>query len=229
MLTQKNPWDVPGWHAIGREGALVRQLIGSGVTALGRASYANKTGEYYTAFFGLSVGFERLSKLILVVDHAISHQGLMPEETVVRRFGHKLLDLANAAEDAGQKYDLKLNYPRPKDLICQKIFECLDAFADAGRGRYANFAALGNPNLSDEEPVSKWWGEVAKLILREHYYGKQIQARVEGQARIVDSLMSPFTSVLHTAETGEMMSDVLSASVRTGQGKVVQNMDAITR
>jgi hypothetical protein len=100
--------------------------------------------------------------------------------------------------------------------------ECLDAFADAGRGRYANFTALGDPNLSDEEPIGKWWGEVAELILKDHYNGKQIQARVEGRARIVDAMISPFTSVLHTNEAGEMMQDVLSASIRTGQSKLVQ-------
>jgi hypothetical protein len=35
---------------------------------LGRANYANKFGEYYTAFFGLSIGLERLAKLVLVAD-----------------------------------------------------------------------------------------------------------------------------------------------------------------
>jgi hypothetical protein len=45
----------------------------------------------------------------------------------------------------------------------RKIIECLDAFADANRGRYANFVALDDQNLSQEEPVSKWWGEVAEL------------------------------------------------------------------
>jgi hypothetical protein len=91
MPEAKNPWDLPEWHAIRREAALVRHLVGSGVTALGRASYADKLGEYYTAFFGLSVGLERLCKLALVADHAISHNGGMPQEGVVSRFGHKLL------------------------------------------------------------------------------------------------------------------------------------------
>ncbi|MCM4863688.1 hypothetical protein MMS55_29130 [Escherichia coli] len=53
----KNPWDIPAWHALGREASLVTQLIGSGATAIGKANYADKIGEYYTAFFGLSVGF----------------------------------------------------------------------------------------------------------------------------------------------------------------------------
>jgi hypothetical protein len=216
-----NPWDIPEWHAIGREAALVRHLVGSGVTALGRANYADKTGEYYTAFFGLSVGLERLAKLILVADHAISHNGQMPEERVVRKFGHKLVDLTNAANVVTQKHKLELDYPRPTTGISAKIIECLDAFADAGRGRYANFATLGDPNLGQEEPIRKWWDEVAKLILNEHYYTKQAQERIETRAKVVDTLMSPFTMALYINETGEAMQDVLSSSIRTGQTHIV--------
>ena len=131
MPGQRNPWDIPEWHAIGRETALVRHLIGSGVTALGRANYADKKGEYYTAFFGLSVGLERLAKLILVADYVISNSGQMPEERVVRRFGHKLVELMQAANGVVEKYNLNLGYKRPTTAISQQIVECLDAFADA--------------------------------------------------------------------------------------------------
>jgi hypothetical protein len=217
-----NPWEIPEWHAIRRECALVRHLIGSGATALGRANYADQKGEYYTAFFGLSVGLERLVKLILVADHAITNTGQMPDQQVVRRYGHKLSDLMDAAEKVSANHALKLDYPRPTDAISQKIAECLDAFADAGRGRYANFAALGDPNLGQDEPIGKWWGEVAELILKEHYYGKATQKRVEGRASVADAVMSPVSMVLYFSETGDTMQDVLTASIRTGQTELVQ-------
>jgi hypothetical protein len=88
------------------------------------------TGEYYTAFFGLSVGLERLAKLILVADYAIAHEGQMPSEKIIRQFGHKLVDLTNAADAISQKHALNLNYPRPKSSISTKTVECLDAFAE---------------------------------------------------------------------------------------------------
>ncbi|MCA7119618.1 MAG: hypothetical protein LGL72_09450 [Acidibrevibacterium sp.] len=222
MPGQRNPWDIPEWHAIGRETALVRHLIGSGVTALGRANYADKKGEYYTAFFGLSVGLERLAKLILVADYVISNSGQMPEERVVRRFGHKLVELMQAANGVVEKYNLNLGYKRPTTAISQQIVECLDAFADASRGRYANFASLGDPNLGQEEAIRKWWDGVAELILKEHYYGKAVQQKVEKRARVAHVEMSPFTIVLHTNETGDMIQDVLSASIRAGQTDIVQ-------
>jgi hypothetical protein len=219
-----NPWDIPEWHALGREAALVRHLIGSGATALGRANYADQMGEYYTAFFGLSVGLERLAKLILVADYAINNNGRMPEEKEVRKFGHKLLDLANAVDAVSKTRDLGLRYTRPDTQISRKILECLDAFADARRGRYANFASLDEPNLSSEEPIGKWWDEVAEAILHQHYYGKSSQRRVEANAEVIDYFMSPISMVRQTDESGRMMQDVKSASIRTGQNKIVQRL-----
>lgn len=218
----RNPWEVPEWHALGREASLVRHLIGSGATAIGRANYADKMGEYYTAFFGLSVGLERLSKLVLVANYAIENSGKMPGEKVVRKFGHKLIDLANEVESISGKMQLSLRYSRPTQDIPQKILECLDSFADARRGRYANFASLDNPNLTEDEPISKWWGEVAECILEKHYYGKAAQKRVESRAELIDSMISPFTMVIQTNESGHTMQDVESASIRTGQNAIVQ-------
>jgi hypothetical protein len=86
-----NPWDIPGWNALHREASLVRYLVGSGATALGKANYADQTGEYYTVFFGLSVGLERLAKLILVTDHAFLNKGELPQQSVVSQFGHACL------------------------------------------------------------------------------------------------------------------------------------------
>ena len=163
---KSNPLDTPEWHALRHEVALVRHLLGSGVTALGRASYGSKIGEYYTAFFGISVGLERLSKLIQVADRAISNNGQMPGERIIRGFGHKIVMLANVVETVTQKHRLKLTYPRPTYAISKKCLECLDAFADANRGRYANFATIDDPHLGVEEPLSKWWAEVAESIFK---------------------------------------------------------------
>ncbi|MEQ9925898.1 hypothetical protein ABRP60_13150 [Pectobacterium brasiliense] len=218
----RNPLETPEWHALGREASLVRHLIGSGATAIGRANYADRMGEYYTAFFGLSVGLERLSKLILVAHYAIENQGRMPDEQVVRKFGHKLIDLTNEVENISGKMRLSLRYSRPTQEIPHKILECLDSFADARRGRYANFASLGNPTLTGDEPINKWWGEVAECILERYYYGRAAQSRLENNAELTDAIMSRFTMVIHTNESGNSMRDVKSAAIRTGQNVIVQ-------
>lgn len=150
-----NPWDIPEWHFIRQEAMLVRHLVGAGATALGQANYANKKGEYYRAFFELSVGMERFAKLILVVDYALTHQGVMPDEKHVRTFGHDLKSLFSAVETVAAARNLKLKFPRPIDAVAAAIVENLDAFADARRGRYANFAGLGNPQSGQHEPIAK--------------------------------------------------------------------------
>lgn len=222
MTNSQDPLNLPEWHAIGREVALVRQLVGAGVTALGRANYADRIGEYYTAFFGLSVGFERLAKLIIVADYAISHDGKLPKQQHVSRFGHRLIELMAFIDEISKKHNLSLRYGYPTEPISRRIVECLDSFADAKKGRYANFVSLGDPNLGQNEPVRKWWDSVAEMILDKHYYGKEGQRRVESRAEMVHMVMSKDSMVLHTSENGDPLRDLFSASVRTGQTEFVQ-------
>ena len=200
----------------------MRHLLGSGVTSLGKANYADKAGEYYTAFFGLSIGLERLAKLVLVANYAIAHNNQMPPKEVLKEFGHKLVKLLKEVENVQANYSLKLDYPRSTTQISNAIVERLDAFADARRGRYVNFSTLGDPNLGKQEPIRKWWDDVAELILAEHYYGKPVQKKVEAQAKFISSALSPISLVRFTNEKGEALQDVESSSILTGQTSIVQ-------
>jgi hypothetical protein len=222
VAARGDPWDIPEWHFVRQEAMLARQLVGAGATALGQANYANKKGEYYRAFFELSVGMERFAKLILVVEYALTHSGAMPDEKHVRKFGHELQNLFAAVEQVVASRALKLQYQRPTDAVATAIVDNLDAFADARRGRYANFAALGNPQSGQHEPIAKWWDEVAEAILKERYYGKKMQERIEANARAVDAVFGSYVFVHHTTETRHHLTDLELASRRTGQTELVQ-------
>lgn len=76
------------WHAMQREAQLAAAQVAHGVTALGWANHA-QTGLYTQAFFGLSIGFERMGKLIFVTDHAINNSGVFPTDVT----GHHKLPL----------------------------------------------------------------------------------------------------------------------------------------
>jgi len=222
MAAKGDPWDIPEWHFIRQEVMLVRHLIGAGATAIGQANYANKKGEYYRAFFELSVGMERLAKLILVVDYAQTHAGKLPDEKHVRQFGHDLKSLFAAVEQVSAARALKLDYPRPSDAVATAIIENLDAFADAKRGRYANFGALANPQTAQHEPIAKWWTEVAEAVLKDRYHGNPVQKKVEGNAQAVTDILGDISAVLHTSETREQITDLEVSSRRAGQTKIVQ-------
>src|SRR5712671_1219251 len=82
----------PQWHAIGREGELAAEQLASGVTILGRANHAQK-GLYAQAFFALSIGMERLAKLIFMADHAITNGGRYPIDNELKKLGHDIATL----------------------------------------------------------------------------------------------------------------------------------------
>lgn len=222
-MSRADPFTIPEWKALHREASLVSQILGSGATALGRASYGSGFGEYYTAFFGLSIGIERLAKLILVADYALDNGGALPGQAVVRKYGHRLKDLISKVDQIATKRGISVPYLLPNDPICAAVIDCLDAFSDASKGRYANFEAIGNPHFNAaDEPVNKWWTEVVEPILDKHYRGKRAEDGVKQRAAIINSMIGDITSVLHTNETGTVMSDLTTASERTGQTKWAQ-------
>lgn len=222
-MSRADPFTIPEWKALHREASLVSQIIGSGATALGRASYGSGFGEYYTAFFGLSIGIERLAKLILVADYALDNGGALPGQSVVRKYGHKLKELVAQVAVIAAKRGITVPHIGPDQPICAAVVNCLDAFSDASKGRYANFEAIGNPNFNvADEPVNKWWTEVVDPILDKHYRGKRAEDEVKQRAAIIDAMMGDMTLVLHTNETGGVMSELNTASERTGQTKWAQ-------
>lgn len=223
MNSRRDPLALPEWQALHRETTLVSQLIGAGATALGRASYASGFGEYYTAFFGLSIGIERLAKLILIADHVLSHGGKLPDQRAVKKYGHGIATLIAEANSISEKHSFKLRFPKPDDPISHAVVSCLDAFADASKGRYANFEAIGNPSFNPaDEPVAKWWREVVEPILTKHYRGKRAETGVKANARLIDAMIGGMTSVNFFDESGGVMDDVATASERAGQSKWAQ-------
>ena len=222
-MSRPDPFTIPEWKALHREASLVSQILGSGATALGRASYGSGFGEYYTAFFGLSIGIERLAKLILVADYALDNGGALPRQTVVRNYGHRLKDLISKVDQIATRRGISVPYLLPSNPICAAVIDCLDAFSNASKVRYANFEAIGNPNFNAaDEPVNKWWTEVVEPILDKHYRGKRAEDGVKRRAAITNAMIGDITFVLHTNETGAAMSDLLTASERTGQTKSAQ-------
>jgi hypothetical protein len=213
-----NPLEQPEWKALHREAILVSQLIGAGITALGRASYASGLGEYYTAFFGLSIGMERLAKLILVTDYALGNVGKLPDQKAVKDFGHKLKSLTDKAEQIARHHNLSLNYPKPTDPICWAALSCLDSFADISKIRYANFEIIGNPSFDpNKEPINKWWNEVVEPILDKHYRRTHREQKVVLNASLVNATIGNDSIAVYTNENGKMMDDLYVASERTGQ------------
>lgn len=223
-MSKGNPWDDPNWAPLKREATLVRQLLGSGVTSLGKASYADGLGNYYNAFFGLSIGLERLAKLICVCDYAIDNKGAFPPQKMLKQtYGHNIPKLLEAVAAIQTKRKLSLRFGRPTGNIQSAIVTCLASFAEAREGRYNNFDALDNAGTASSfEPLQKWWDEVAEPILGEHFYETPVEAKQEQNSQMIEAMTGGFSMVIHFDELGQLMDTMYTTSFHTGKTKVVQ-------
>lgn len=220
MATQRdNPWDHPEWHGLAREASLATGLICTGVNGLGRATYAD-LGPYYVALFGISNGVERLGKLVFVVDHRLTH-GTFPDSAALRGLGHRLVDIFAVVQAIESTRNLNLTFKYPTDEITDTIVESLTVFADAARGRYANFESL-NGALSAHDPISYWWSHTGEAILQRHFYGSTREQKAIFNASLVDYMAKDFAAVLHHSETGEDITTMYNGSLQTAKNAIVQ-------
>lgn len=209
------------WQFINLEATFVKYLIDSGIAALGNANYSGKgRSDYVRAFLEISVGMERLGKLIIVADYALNHQGCMPAHTYLSGFGHNLKKIFDIIEQIEKMQQVQSDYARPTDSLTTKIVDNFNAFA-SGRGRYATFSCMRNPAKDQDEPVRKWWMEVAEEILKQHYYGKKIEEEVIDNANIVKDILGP-AFVNFIDETGGAITNTLDSSIHTGKTQIVQ-------
>jgi hypothetical protein len=209
----------PTFRALSREAALAADHIGLGVTALGRANYAH-TSYYSQAFFALSVGFERSAKLALVVDHAIKHGGQFPSGHMLRRYGHNLRELLNAADEVAQTLP---KGPSPSDSlprtpIHEAIVDVLNDFA-SNVTRYYNLDVVtwGSNVRTADDPIRSWFERVVTPVLAKHWSASS-RARVERNADAVGKV-SGYALVWHQSESGAQLDNMRDASFETGRGE----------
>jgi hypothetical protein len=208
------------WHSIGREAELAAEQIASGVTALGRANHAQK-GYYTQALFGLSIGLERLAKLIVIVDHALANSGQFPANSDLKRKGHNVAALLDQCEIISLKRRAGKNHSvRPNNIIHQGIVTTLTEFGELSR--YYNLDIIvGGRAKQLPEPINAWWQRVGKPILSKHYTLRQ-QERDKSQSAAMAALMRGFTHVLHHSEEGELIDDIETLMARAGATRIVQ-------
>jgi len=140
-----------------QEGYLIRTSLAQGLTALRNANLSDK-GQYYAAFFGLSIGIERLLKVILILDHTARNSLNAPPTSALKRqagrTGHDLTALFVAAQALQSSRDPHpLAFMRPQTLE-HDILTHLSDFAEAC-GRYANLDALST-SRPPADPLARW-------------------------------------------------------------------------
>jgi hypothetical protein len=162
------------WFLLEQEGLLARACLCNGLTALRRANLGDKKGLFYSAFFELSIGFERMLKLILILDHMARNQLVPPDSKAVEDFGHKLRSLFDAAKSVCATRGVTALDAFQPDSLPIAILGFLDDFAHPG-GRYSNINKLtGHRHQAMTDPIAQW-DEIANRIMREHATPKERQ------------------------------------------------------
>lgn len=211
--------DNPEHRAMIRESQLAAGQIAAGATALAKANHAC-TAYYHQAFFGLSIGMERVCKQILIADYAIRQGGRFPPFSEVKKFGHKLVDLIEACDEVGKRFATERSHPnRPASAIHQAILGVLGEFADGTR--YYNLDFLTSSSKKAEDPVAAWWRRVG-LPICERHYSARAQVRDAQQAQLLAAMLQDGVMIHHTSETGEHIGDFETFASMAGPTRVVQ-------
>jgi len=206
--------------ALLREAGIASSMLGSGVTLLGKAS-ARHHGIYNEAFFDLSIGLERLAKLIIVVEHAVSHNGEFLDNNILKkRYGHKIGALLECTQRLAAKYLQGQKYGvLPNTDIHNAMVEVLSDFAH--KTRYYNLNLLTDSgNGSSVDPIAAWYWRVGQPIMARHYSKRQRTQDSQFAASLEEAIGSVML-VHHTREDGELIGSVQDASLTQAQTKIV--------
>jgi hypothetical protein len=174
-----------------QEGYLIHSCITQALTALRNARVDDRMGKFYTAFFQLSIGLERLMKTIIVVDHMANHNLVPPTSSTVRNHGHDLTGLFNTLRAISVA-----SSSHPLDAVKvgsleHDILTFLSEFARATR--YFNLDSLSAPSSTNADPLARWNG-IIKRILEEEVPKRQ-RDRIVRQSQALASVMSRVTFI----------------------------------
>lgn len=129
------------------------------LTAL-RTWRSEDKGSFYGAFFGFTIGLERLLKVLLLMNSWNLHRQFLTDSEL-RKSGHDLENLYGSAANLFQQYGVELKNNLEQDKIDRKLLMFLSSFAI--RSRYYNLYTLTDEEVS-ANPLGEW-----EDLLREIY------------------------------------------------------------
>lgn len=216
----ERPWDHPEWHGLAREASMASSLICSGANSLGRADFT-QLGLYPAAFFALSNGIERLGKLIYTAE-LLRTRGRLATNSELRKLGHQVDTIVahvRSIESAAAFPDLTYEYP--DDNLTDAIIAELTVFADASKGRYANYLSTGTAPAPND-PVANWWSNVVEPLLDQHFRGTEREEKVKAQAQFLESTVGPVSLILHFNENASLIKSPSAMHIRSAEAEIAQ-------
>lgn len=155
---------------LANEAHLTKSLLSTGLHALRKADVEH-IGLFYQAFFSLSIGLERMLKIIMIMKFRVENDGRFPENHELIKCGHDLKKLLKV-----------IGIVSFNDEISNDIISFLNAFAD--KDRYYNFDSLTISDYNKDNPLVKW-KQIQNKIL-ETYPRKTILNQYLYAAKVLD-------------------------------------------
>lgn len=204
----------PTFIALLEEAKFTREILGSGVTQIGKANYAQK-GIYFQAFSSLSIGLERIGKLCVILDYYIRNNGKFPDQKYIKEeIGHDLIKLQIKSTEIIKYHSLALT--NPSDHVHTDILKILSDFAKGDRYSNINFL-LSNSDQND--PIKNWNIKVDKVLF-EKRVSKRTKDNIERNAKLAEILLGQHSMVMHYSEDRKNLG-LKESSFLTGMNKSV--------
>lgn len=157
-----------------KEASLASSCLGKGLTSLRKASYS-KSHNYYSAFFLLTIGLERLGKIIILSNYRSKNKNQLPKNDFLKTdVGHNISKIFKRVN----QYEFKKNKNIIlADPISQKIIEFLSSFAS--QSRYYNLNLLTGIKGLNQNPLSNWKSIEIEIIRKEKIIDKNDKTLID--------------------------------------------------
>jgi hypothetical protein len=138
-----------------QEGHLARASLLLGIDLLLKANLdERRVGNFYSAFFQLTIGIERILKLVVITNHMLENNYKPPtDEDLRKKYGHNIKATYLYALSVGNKWRHERVVAPVSGSIEDKVFEFLEKFAN--KARYYNLRELNNAT-ADCGPLGDW-------------------------------------------------------------------------
>jgi hypothetical protein len=184
------------------EASLASSSIRGGLTSLNKCTITDK-GTFYNSFFQLSIGLERLFKIIFILQHMIENDLRKPEFKEMKALGHDIRSLHKAVVTVGIRYIDDKNSLVIND-IQNDIINMISEFGD--QSRYYVLNTITNSKKKTSDPL-ELWQNIIECAFFEYIPSKKRVKIVDDVVMAVDR-SGKFTYSQYFSLDGYIMSDI---------------------
>jgi hypothetical protein len=157
-----------GYQLLVQEGHLTMSSLLGGLNSIRNANIDDAhRGLFYSGLFELATGFERLMKIVVLLEHKINNQLQNPTDKQLRSFGHNIKELHSNCTKFAKDHGLKTVSPTSE--VQDDILEVLSTFAKGSR--YYNLDQLTS-GKKNEDPIEQWLS-----VIQYHIWGLRSDVR----------------------------------------------------